>query len=135
MKKLLIILGAAMLLDGCATTPLPTAQQLETMDCGPIPRNYEQSIKDFMQGELKDPDSAEYKFIPPVKQALQQLWKSYIGWEVGVQVNAKNSYGGYTGYQPYFFFFQNEKIVGVAEPPYGVWNVFPDAIPMAPSKK
>lgn len=42
-----------------------------------------------LEGVLKDPSSAEYRNI-------SSSWE----WVCG-EVNAKNSYGGYTGYQPF----------------------------------
>ena len=44
------------------------------------------AVKDI----LKDPDSAKFRWPKP------QDWGLYCGW-----VNAKNSYGGYTGFEPF----------------------------------
>lgn len=49
-----------------------------------------QIIARAVKDQLKDPDSAKFKWPAPLKFGL------YCGW-----VNAKNSYGGYTGFQPY----------------------------------
>ena len=89
------------------------------MNCGPAPQHYTEAITNYFYPTLKDPDSAEYKFETPYKQALAagvfDLQKFYLGWEVDVQMNAKNSYGGYVGYTSYRFLFQNEKIAAEAD--------------------
>jgi len=34
-----------------------------------------------------------------------------MGWKIVVDVNAKNGYGGYTGYVPYLFMLRNGAVV------------------------
>jgi hypothetical protein len=56
-------------------------------------------IEESIRSSLKDPDSAKFSWRTPF------VWGSYkptigrrsIGWVVCGTVNAKNSYGGYTG--------------------------------------
>lgn len=71
----------------------------------------------FLQFSLKDPDSAKYQW--------GQLRRSWIreslgfdstfkfGYFLDVDVNAKNSFGGYTGYKPFRFMFFDREIVRV----------------------
>jgi hypothetical protein len=109
MKKLirLVVLLTA-LLAGCATsfeTP-----HLTPADWGPVPAAtvYEAAVKEHFHGVLKDPDSALYRFGQPLRayqqygplssQAGQLKWVGYL---VQVEVNAKNSFGGYVGYKMY----------------------------------
>lgn len=54
----------------------------------PAPSHVVEAVK----AELKDPDSAKFK---GVKQTSPGYW---CGW-----VNAKNGYGGYTGYSVFFY--------------------------------
>lgn len=101
-----ILFAAALLLSGCATV---TPQDIARADFGSPPTNYEQAIKGLMEQTLKDPDSAKYKFEAPVKGFAQDGFlrggKKHFGYIVMTQINAKNSYGGYTGAESYAFFF------------------------------
>lgn len=100
-------------LGGCASAfdkPSPNA------DFGAAPVRYEQSIPEALSLALKDPDSAKYKFLPPVK-GYQNNGLVYggrvtwMGYMVLALVNAKNSMGGYTGYESYTFYFAGERVV------------------------
>ena len=70
-----------------------------------------------MASMLKDPDSAKYQFKEPYKAYVthypDQLFpdKTEYGWIIRVGVNAKNSFGGYTGYQLYRFLVRDEKLI------------------------
>lgn len=130
MKNLLCLVIAAALLAGCAT-PMPTPEQLASADCGPKPEAaiFQQAIKIWMQATLKDPDSALYRlFSDPVKGCVRDApisgGKLHFGWLVYADVNAKNGFGGYVGYQSYYFFFRDGKIVGVKQPPDYLWVLF-----------
>ncbi len=56
---------------------------------------------------LKDPESARYRFGEPQRAYVNNgllrggnvVWQGYV---IYFFVNAKNSYGGYTGEQPWF---------------------------------
>src|SRR5438477_6228366 len=88
------------LIAGCASAP--TAEKLANADYGDYPANYRQLIRDFFQVALKDPDSAQYQFREPYKGYSKKALivgggVDKYGWICNVNVNAKNSYGGYTG--------------------------------------
>ncbi|EFL80900.1 hypothetical protein [Actinobacillus pleuropneumoniae] len=99
------------------TLPKPNA------DYGKYPKDYKVLIKNYMNKQLKDPDSAKYsEFSKPRKEHVIYKAKSgipltegdvYYGYSSCVQVNAKNSYGGYTGNQAYWFFFYNNEVMRV----------------------
>lgn len=60
---------------------------------------------------LKDPDSARFgRFSKPRKEYLYENSKPVYGYSVCAEINAKNSYGGYTGSQTYWFLIRNEII-------------------------
>ncbi|WP_395406253.1 hypothetical protein ACHMW6_06160 [Pseudoduganella sp. UC29_106] len=103
--------GVAVLIvaiSGCASPP--TTQELALADYGPAPKNYKVTVTAHMQMLLKDPDSARYGFyIEPVKGYAGR--QRVFGWATCVMINAKNSFGGYTGAQQYFFLIRNDKIV------------------------
>ena len=107
MKTLKFVsLGAFMLLViGCASAP--TEEEIANADYGE-PVSYEDCAnvaKRFIANKMKDPESARFADF-----------QCYRGWQgnvpmAGVQatygyvftgnVNAKNSFGGYTGYTPF----------------------------------
>lgn len=105
-------------LTGCATAP--SAQEQAAFDYGPKPTKHEATIKAWFEVRLKDPFSAQYYFQEPVQSYLKEAplmgGRLYVGWQVNMQVNAKNSFGGYTGRQAYAFFLKDEQIIYVVEP-------------------
>lgn len=131
MKKVLLLTLLLFFATGCTPQP-PTPQQIEAADYG---NNMEQNqaetlIKKWMQFRLKDAASAQYNFA--------QLQKGYFqagiarggsvsyGYTIDVSINAKNSYGGYTGYQPYKFLLKNGEIISAVkmDPQYNVYLPF-----------
>lgn len=95
------------LVAGCASQP--TVQELASADYGPTPRNYQGTVTTYMQSILKDPESARYGFyIEPVKGYAGR--NRIYGWATCVMVNAKNSFGGYTGAKQYFFLIKNDLV-------------------------
>ncbi|WP_454878595.1 hypothetical protein [Serratia inhibens] len=113
MKKIAVVAAvfASLLLSGCAKQLPPSQAQISTASYGELPKDYQEQIKNHFNATLKDPYSAQYKFLPTFKGYSQDgPWspsggKVSFGWIVPVLVNAKNSYGGYTGDQKYVFIF------------------------------
>lgn len=56
-----------------------------------VPKAAEQTAIELVKAQLKDPDSAKFKGIKPMGE------KGFCGW-----VNAKNGYGGYTGFAVFY---------------------------------
>jgi hypothetical protein len=69
---------------------------------GAAPSKREQAAIDLIKTQLKDPESAKFKGIKPMGE------KGFCGW-----VNAKNSYGGYTGFA---VFYVNDGKVAILTP-------------------
>jgi hypothetical protein len=112
-----IIAGA---LAGCATTPPP--EVLRTADYGSYPGNFESVIKDYVAGQLKDPGSAQYQFLNAPKKGYWGLGGAKYGYVVCARINAKNSFGGYTGAKMNYFMIRDGSIIDAslsAEGPYG----------------
>lgn len=105
------IVFAVAVIAGCASGPTP--EQIANADYGtPIDQDQaEVRVKEYFEGVLKDPDSAKYKFSPIQKSHIvSSAWEGrqlYAGYVMTVKVNAKNSYGGYTGNEDYVFLFHN----------------------------
>jgi len=96
-KCALLIAVCSAVLIGCMT---PSRSQLATADYGTYPTNYEQTVKNYFENVLKDPDSARYRF-----GSVQKGWssdgllgggKKWYGYIVEV-----NGFGGYTGWESY----------------------------------
>jgi len=91
------------------TLPAPNA------DYGTYPADYEVVIKAYMETTLKDPESARYSdFSKPRKEHIitnVDAKEATYGYSACVLVNAKNSYGGYTGNHRYWFFLRDGKII------------------------
>ncbi len=78
------------------------------------PTNYQDTEKDIILRSLRDPESARFNFIALRGSAIQSHFLStepILVWVSEVQVNAKNGFGGYTGFQPYFFAWHNGELV------------------------
>lgn len=113
MKKIAVIgaVLASLVLSGCAKQLPPSQAQISAASYGELPKDYQEQIKNHFNATLKDPYSAQYKFLPTFKGYSQDgPWsqsggKVTFGWVSPVLVNAKNSYGGYTGDQKYVFIF------------------------------
>lgn len=126
MKQLILaaLLGST-LLTGClprldiGPPVVLSKSELRNRDFGRYPSNYQQIIKQHLAQTLRDPESARIgRFVPPRKY----LYIYRLDWEdkqvrydvsyfACVYVNAKNGYGGYTGWQEHVYFIRNGQIV------------------------
>jgi hypothetical protein len=111
----------AILIVGCASTPTPPTDW-SSYDFGVAPANgYQPRIEDLMQASLKDPDSAQFKWGDPFKGYVQGSGINccdvkWTGYAARFQVNAKNSYGGYTGFKPSIVIFDKDgSVYGLAD--------------------
>lgn len=117
MKKLVLMIGLSSLLAGCAPQVKPEPDPMSTIDFtkadyGESPSNYQIKIKEWLESNLKDPDSA--KVSQPSKPRKEVAFKNkqpIFGYTTCIKVNAKNSYGGYSGPQTYWFFLHKGEIV------------------------
>lgn len=108
MKTLLTAL--CLLFSGCMSV---STQELASLNCGPSPGQavMETKARSHFNAVLKDSESARIKF-----HEARRAWQKdgslrggtlHGGWLLVAEVNAKNSYGGYTGFQNYYLFFEN----------------------------
>ena len=114
-KRFLLVLVAACaaLITGC-TTP-PSAAELASLDYGSAPTDYKKSIERYLDSTLKDPDSKKVEYIStPVTQwyKANPMYGGNLmaGYAVCAYVNAKNSYGGYTGGKLSWFLIKNDRV-------------------------
>ena len=101
-------LAASMIgLAGCATPPPSSNPD----DYGPEPTNVEQIIRAYMDRALKDPGSAQVRFDRPLRRGW---YSGQYGWVQCLQINAKNSFGGYNGFRPNFFFIKHGRVIAAS---------------------
>ena len=110
--KILILVFSTFLLGACASTNIyiPTSQDMEKADFGTFPENYQELVKNYMERRLKDPESVRYRFQDkPIKwyEISDTLATTVFNYQLVVFINAKNSYGGYTGENEYRFSLKN----------------------------
>jgi hypothetical protein len=124
-KHILTVI-AALFLVGCETTSERNSA-FASNDPGPKPENHEQMIREWILPRLKDPESARLRFEPLTNGRYRSSGFSpwVYCWHAKVWVNAKNSYGGYTGEQPYWFSIRDGQIQRVTTPnmmPQSQWS-------------
>jgi len=86
---------------------------------GPYPTEYKQIVTKYLRGILKDPDSAKIAKIskPREEHKINSKYKkqAIYGYSSCALVNAKNSYGGYVGERPYWFFIKDGSVIEASD--------------------
>lgn len=121
MKIALIFIAAA--LTACTTAPTGQGgKPLTLADAGPKPADAMAIAKAAMLPILKDPESARFQLIRPARPVVTGdsiFHKGGAGWEICVNVNAKNSYGGYTGNRTTYLLWNTGRVVLHDSSPFG----------------
>lgn len=107
-RTILAAVAAAVVLSGCAVA---TPEDLAKADYGPYPTNYEAVVRSYMNRTLKDPESARYEFLNSPKQSWNGIGGLKFGYSVCVNINAKNSYGGYVGTRMSYFMIKDGRVI------------------------
>ncbi len=98
---------------------------------GAKPDYSESELKLIMGAELKDEESARYRFGEVQKAYCNNgllgggklVWS---GWVLPVELNGKNSYGAYTGYTQHYARYENGKLLDVSsKDSLGSWDFTP----------
>lgn len=108
-----------LLLVVCSCSMAPSREDLEQADFGTKPDEVtiQQVTRLAFDNILKDPFSAQYQYEP-----LRRGWMNFgcfagglnYGWLFVMRVNAKNSFGGYVGWQRHVWLYRcNERNVPV----------------------
>jgi hypothetical protein len=104
------------LLAGCVEMVVPG--QLDALKSGAIQPlgDYKSAIQSYLHDNLRDSMSAVLEYAQPVRDV--HLDKPVAGvshfiacWRVDVNVNAKNAFGGYVGFQRYSFWFDRDRMI------------------------
>ena len=110
-QALLSLLVPAFLFTGCVGFERPAPGS----NYGKVPTKYAETIPARMSTVLKDPQSARYRFGVPQPAYLNNGWLyggkvTWQGYLVYFYVNAKNSYGGYTGEEKWLALIRDENV-------------------------
>ena len=113
--RTLSLILLSLVLGGCAS--MPTANELASADYGRYmsQSECENDVKQVLASYLKDPYSAQYRFGQCQKMGMGSapvlgVPKQY-GYSITTFVNAKNSFGGYTGEVTYIMLFKNGQVI------------------------
>jgi hypothetical protein len=133
MKNIMIVLliGFAMSITACA--PLqPRPEEIAVGQRAIRPSSNEaaqRAVIEYFSTQLKDPQSAQYRYrdIINSKLLLASDFRLF-GWFMCGTVNAKNSFGGYSGSSTFFAYFDPNKSNSVAVGNFdsGQYNIVAD---------
>jgi hypothetical protein len=89
---------------------------VSALDHGPKPIQYQRIVKAYLANRLRDENSAQYQFQEPFKGYTRKAPLAgggieNVGWVVCVRVNAKNGFGGYTGWKTWRFVIRNNELI------------------------
>lgn len=107
MLKYLTLLLSIVVLSGCKTMP-PSPEVMAKADYGAYPTTYRSIISSYMELILKDASSAKYRYI---KEPSKSWSDNLFGYSVCVHLNARNSFGGYTGFKLHYFMIKNNRVI------------------------
>lgn len=113
---------ALLALSLAGAAELPKAPAYTDADYGPLPSNYEEAAARYIKAQLKDPYSAQVRVAgwPPAKMPWaygQGFDLKYLPvWSVSLMVNARNSFGGYTGEKVFIVYLHKGEPVGSVDP-------------------
>ena len=98
-RKILIFCTVTIVF-GCASSYSP-------QEIGAFPENYEQLWNQYLMRAAKDPSS--------VQTAISKPSLTKEGWATCAVVNAKNGFGGYSGYKGWYVVYRRGAIVSAME--------------------
>lgn len=108
---------------GCGVAPR-NIQTITNDEVGPYPTDYQFTVQSYFEQALKDPDSAKYQWTGEPFKGYARIGFGHTqtieyGWVVPVKVNAKNSYGGYTGWKEHHLLVVMDHVVHHVDPQPG----------------
>ena len=113
MRSLSVLTLALILTMTAGCVSLPNEQELQSLEYGPYPENYEAIVKTYYEMLLKDPSSVQYRSITRPYQSYygNRLEGVHHGYKTCVTLNAKNSYGAYVGFKTDVLLIRNGAVV------------------------
>ena len=112
-----LILLALSAVTGCAsgpTLPPPTADELAAADYGKKPASFNQTFVGFLHHmNFKDPESLKVRNVSAYKQYRTYEETRRYGYLICGEYDAKNGFGGYSGYQKAGYFVHDDLAYGI----------------------
>ncbi|WP_408098003.1 hypothetical protein ACJVC5_03510 [Peredibacter sp. HCB2-198] len=105
-NSLLFVIAVLLFATSCAT---PNEAEISALNYGIPPKNYEEIYKNGLKNALKDPESLQIRNVKePKKMWSKDLYRGLSAyWIICGEYNAKNSFGGYVGYDIGAVWFKN----------------------------
>jgi hypothetical protein len=107
-----------MALNGCATSnnqpQILSDEEAKAGPYPPLPTSYKTFVTSDIASNLKDPDSVEYRSWT-VARAYRPSNPPQFGYIISVTVNAKNSFGGYTGYDTSMYWYDGTEYMPIEQ--------------------
>ncbi len=98
--------------DAAVNRHRPSVEEIEAMNIGPQPSDYQQQVRAFMAPKLQDPRGARIRFEQPPKKGVRAVGDAMkVSWFVVAFLNDRSQRGGYVGEDRYYFFFEDGAIV------------------------
>lgn len=119
LRTILSLLSVMLFVGSCCVVPKQADLEAAYYGAPPDQDFAERLAKIAVGVRLKDPDSATYRFDSLYAGYTQSSevvigdCEPIYGYILNTYVNAKNSFGGYTGYKLYVFVFRDNKVVGM----------------------
>lgn len=116
MPRLALALAATAVLVGCRTM---SQSQIDATDAGPAPAlaEFQPQIEAMVRPQMKDPESARFRWPDPYVPRKVEYpiggFKSAVGWLIPFDLNGKNSFGGYVGFESWDAIVRFGQIVAV----------------------
>ena len=108
-KSLIWALALGMIFIGSLKAQTPSA---DTARYGPYPTNYKELIMQWLSKQLIDPYSARIEWSgEPKPSDLGTGSEAVSGYLVNFTVNARNSFGTYTGKQKHSVLIRNGEVI------------------------
>jgi hypothetical protein len=110
MKIYGLLVVAAGFMSGCTTSVNSTDIENAHYPQKPSAQETDSMIRGYLAGVLKDRDSLKLECTATRKGWARQFRDRTpeFGWVTPCMVNAKNSFGGYTGNKPYVFLYTTQ---------------------------
>lgn len=112
-RMMVKVMCLSVVLTGCVTAP--TQQDLANAYYGEQPQSLEYAkatVTSALGNRLKDPSSLQIQNFRTIGKGHYGggLYKYHYGWVYPFSYNAKNSFGGYVGFQEGYAVFQNDTL-------------------------
>jgi hypothetical protein len=108
-ESLICTLALGMIFIGSLNAQTPSA---DTERYGPYPTNYKETITQWLNKQLIDPDSARIEWAgEPKPSDLGKGSEAVSGYLVNFTVNARNRFGSYTGKQKHSVLIRNGEVI------------------------